>query len=187
MSRRNIRYFGNLLILVSLTGILTLVYPYALDEYRFHTQDEIRLGMVDESFAVRIPSLKLVSRVVENVDPWDQDAYQRALENGIAHAKGTMTPDESGSIFLFAHSSDNVWNLSRTNVPFYRLNRMSEGESIVLTYEGVDYEYRVSEMVKVWPDQVDYLLETDEDRLILQTCYPIGTDLMRLLVIAERS
>jgi hypothetical protein len=44
----------------------------------------------------------------------------RRAPNGVAHAKGTVFPHK-GNIYLFAHSTDNWWNVGRYNAVFYLL------------------------------------------------------------------
>lgn len=175
---------GNGLILAGFCGLLLTFYPLLREEvgYRLGTTQEI---MVESGYTIEIPSLRLRAAVIEGVDPYNSLEYREALGRGVAQAKNTSLPGEAGTQYLFAHSSDNPWNLARANTAFYRLPRISLGEILVIGYENRDYRYRVVETVTVWPGEIEYLEEMTEDRLILQTCVPIGTDLKRFLVIAE--
>src|SRR5690606_17953388 len=112
--------------------------------------------------------------------------YREALQEGVAQAKGTALPGESGSVYLFAHSSGMPWEQLQTNVAFLRLHRLVPGDEVVVRYRGDEYVYRVRESKIVKPHEVEYLRESTRDQLILQTCSPVGTDWRRLLVFADR-
>ena len=104
----------------------------------------------------------------------------------MAHAKGTALPNQAGTTFLFAHSSDVPWRITSYNTAFYRLGKIQPGDQITITYEGEDYFYQVRDKKVVWPIEVEFLTKQGKDQLILQTCTPIGTSLKRLLVFAEK-
>jgi LPXTG-site transpeptidase (sortase) family protein len=177
------RWLGNGLILMGLGGLLLTFYPLLREEvgYRVGVSQEI---MVESGYTVEIPSLRLKAAVIEGVDPYNSGVYREALNRGVAQAKHTALPGEKGTQYLFAHSSDNPWNLARANTAFYRLTRIKVGDEILVDYQGREYRYRVSETRTVRPTEVSYLEEQAEDRLILQTCVPIGTDWKRFLVLA---
>lgn len=90
----------------------------------------------------------------------------------------------SGTIYLFAHSSELPWRMTRQNTAFFKLDQLKSGDVIKLIKDGVEYIYFVKEKKTVWPNEVKYLKDLKKDQLILQTCTPIGTSLQRLLVFA---
>ncbi|PJC82271.1 hypothetical protein CO007_00285, partial [Candidatus Roizmanbacteria bacterium CG_4_8_14_3_um_filter_36_10] len=90
-------------------------------------------------------------------------------------------------IFLFAHSTDYFWNVGNYNAVFYLLNKLEKNEEVNLFYQGTRYVYRVIGKEIVDPSQVQYLTrKTNREFLTLQTCWPPGTTLKRLLVFAVR-
>jgi sortase A len=109
-----------------------------------------------------------------------------ALQKGVAHAKGTAFPGEGGHIFMFAHSTDYVWNVGTYNAVFYLLYKLEVGDEVNLFYKGTRYVYKVTGKQIVDPSQVEYLTrKTPNELLTLQTCWPPGTTLKRMLVFAE--
>ena len=42
----------------------------------------------DSSYYIKIPKIKALADIIENVDPWDRKIYEKALEKGVAKAKG---------------------------------------------------------------------------------------------------
>ncbi len=166
--------FSLLLLVFIYYPILSLyIFPPAIDK-----------KILDKSFYVEIPKINIASQIIPNVDPFIETEYRKALERGIAHAKNTPLPGEKGTSFLFAHSSDSPWRITRYNVAFFRLPELKKGDNIKIVRDGKVYEYRVSDTKTVWPNEVNYLLGNRKDQLILQTCTPIGTSLQRLLVFA---
>lgn len=176
---------GNLFIVLGIVGLSWTFGPLLLEELRFRFGQEQIMASPSDGYVLTIPSLSIQAPVIEAVDPFNRVAYILALQNGVAQAKGTALPGETGTQYLFAHSSDAPWRISRYNTAFFRLNRIKSGDEIQIDYQGNRYAYRVNEIKTVWPREVKYLKDTTKNQLILQTCTPIGTDLKRLLVFAE--
>ncbi|HEX9805099.1 MAG TPA: class E sortase [Candidatus Dojkabacteria bacterium] len=150
------------------------------------TDDKERIIPIDNEFSIIIPKLGANSKVVANVDPYNSSEYQQKLAEGVAHAKGTKLPNENGNIFLFAHSTVDFYQANRWNAVFYLINKLETGDEIVLVYKNDIYTYTVSEKLVVDRDQVEYLTEeSDDQKLTLMTCWPIGTSWKRYLVIAK--
>lgn len=141
----------------------------------------------DPQFSVVIPKIGANARVVENVNPAVEEEYLEALNDGIAHARGTAFPGQGSHIFLFAHSTDYIWNIGSYNAVFYLLYKLEAGDEINLFYEGQRYTYAVEEKVIIEPTDVQYLTrKTDYELLTLQTCWPPGTTLKRLVISSRR-
>lgn len=141
----------------------------------------------DPSFSIVIPKIGANARVLSNIDASDEKTYLTALKNGVAHTLGTAFPGEGGHIFLFAHSTDYFWNVGTYNAVFYLLNKLEAGDEINLFYRNQRIAYRMVGKRIVEPSQVEYLTrKTNKEFLTLQTCWPAGTTLKRLLVFAQR-
>ena len=141
----------------------------------------------DPQFSVVIPKIGANARILPNVDASDKDAYLSALQNGVAHTLGTTFPGEGGHIFLFAHSTDYFWNVGSYNAVFYLLYKLEKGDEIDVFYKGQRHVYQVVGSQIVDPSQVEYLTrKSNKEFLTLQTCWPPGTTLKRLLVFAQR-
>ncbi len=140
----------------------------------------------DTQFGIVIPRIHANARVLPNIDTSDESVYLDALNRGVAHAAGTAFPGENGHIFLFAHSSDYFWNVQSYNAVFYLLYKLQKGDEISLFRNGKRFVYEMTGSTVVDPSEVEYLTrKTDSETLTLQTCWPPGTTLKRLLVFAE--
>ncbi|MBI2598694.1 sortase [Candidatus Curtissbacteria bacterium] len=206
-----IRTVGNVLILIAAVSLLYTFWPLISVSSR-HFVEKVQgkkyqaaqsgqtfgglLGNNDQNIKVLVPKDPNFSIIVEkigadapvipNVDPASKDVYQAALKRGVAHALGTSFPGQPGISYLFAHSTDTIFNVPRYNAIFYLLGDMKAGDKIVVFFAGKRYDYVVTETKITDPEDVSYLtLKTPEQILVLQTCYPPGTLWKRLLVIAK--
>ena len=140
----------------------------------------------DPSFSVIIPKIGANEKIQRNVDPNNEEEYLRVLLQNIAHAKGTAFPGVNGTTYLFAHSTDNFWNVGRYNAVFYLLNKMEIGDDVVLFFNGKRYNYAVSETKIIDPSDTHFIASNLGlgEKVILQTCWPPGTAWKRLLIFA---
>lgn len=182
MKNKFLFHLGNLLILLSFAGFTFIFYPY-IATY-FSPPRIIENLQTEDGMIITIPKINAQAAIIEQVDPWNQSVYNEALKHGVAHAKGTSLPGEKGTAFLFAHSSSTPWDLTRTNTIFLRLGELHTNDEIKIMKEGKLLTYKVTDKKEVDPTEVNYLLQTKKDQLILQTCTPIGTSLKRLLIFA---
>lgn len=174
------RKFGNFFIVLSVIGFLILLLPLVI--IRLPTSPP---SIDKRGYFISIPRIQAVSPIIVGVDPWDRAEYERALTEGIAQADGTFLPGERKLVFLFAHSSGMPWEILRKNVPFLRLDEVQPGDRVILSRDGDEYIYIVSGKKVVEATETTYLENSDENMLILQTCWPLGTDWRRLLVFAN--
>jgi len=145
------------------------------------------LTPVDPNFSIVIPKIGANAKVVSNVDASNEKTYLEVLNKGVAHTLGTAFPGEGGHIFLFAHSTDYFWNVSTYNAIFYLLYKLEKNDEVNIFYKGQRFVYRVIGQEIVDPSQVQYLTrKTNREFLTLQTCWPPGTTLKRLLIFAVR-
>lgn len=177
------------LALISLSVLIFILtfFPIAREEinYRFNTQKKI-FEPIDKDFGIMIPKIGANAKVIEGVDPFNKSEYQRALTKGVAQAKGTAFPGEQGNIFLFSHSSANFYEANKYNSVFFLLNELDKDDEIYLFFKGEKYKYRVLEKKVVDSLDTSYLNKnSDNKKLTLMTCWPPGTSLKRLIVIAS--
>jgi LPXTG-site transpeptidase (sortase) family protein len=198
--KRVIFYLGNILLLGALIygGYLYAPFLQAFYNYKF-TKAETKVETIAEQkieikksdeFFIQIPKILAFSKVVENVSPFDQAEYLKVLkQNLVAHSKDSDSPGSGlGKMtYVFAHSSTREIEDIRNNAVFYLLGELELNDFIYIKYHGQEYKYRIYDKKVVKANQVEFLNYNDENKelLILQTCWPIGTDWNRLLIFAE--
>jgi len=145
------------------------------------------LTPVDPEFSILIPKIGANARIFPNVDPSNPDIFLPVLREGVAHAAGTFFPGQTGNIYLFAHSTDNFWDVGRYNAIFYLLKDLRKDDDVVIFFNNIRHNYRVISTEIISPSDVSYIThaQTGKELLILQTCWPPGTTWQRLMVLAE--
>jgi len=198
-----VRIISTALIVIGLTIILFIFGPVIKEElnYSFNRASGVKysidtvetwsfqrpINAPNIDFSIIIPKLNAKAPIVGNVDPSNPDEYLKALKKGVAHAAGTPFPGEVGNVFLFAHSTDAFYNIGRYNAVFFLIGHLETGDEIDIYYRGRLYKYIVYDKKVVEPTDTQYLgsLIMGEKTLTLQTCYPPGTTIKRLVVLAK--
>lgn len=142
----------------------------------------------DTLFSILIPKVGANAKIFQNIDPENEKEFLPLLQKGVAHAKGTVFPGMKGNIYLFAHSTDNFWDVGRYNAIFYLLKDLTINDEIVIFFENIRHNYFVYDSKIMDPSDVSYLMnsqQSKEENLILQTCWPPGTTWKRLIILAK--
>ena len=162
---------------------------YSLDANHQFPESGLRpMSPVDTEFGLVIPIINLNAEIFPEVDPNNPELYLPILRKGVAHAKGSAYPDEEvGNVFLFAHSTDAFYNVAHYNAVFFLIGKLDKGDEVNVFYKNKRYQYEVIEKAVVAPEALgDYVRQhIGVKTLTLQTCYPPGTTLKRLLIIAK--
>lgn len=208
--RRFAKAAGIGLITLSLATIIFLLTPIALVELRYAlerhenttlaqeeeriAQEEARQAVRNETaalgltsyFSVSIPKLGAKANIIPNVSTEVHTEYEKALMEGVAHARGTYFPGQGKNVFLFAHSTDSPFNFSRYNAVFYLLGKLEQGDQIVMYFLDRKYQYEVVEKIVTAATDTSWIYrDFGFETVVLQTCDPPGTTWRRLLVLAK--
>lgn len=120
-----------------------------------------------------IPSIDLAFDVYMGTD---EEALAKGV--GMYESQWTTTPDIGGHTVLTGHR-DSV---------FRPVGNLEDGESVYVSYQGEDYEYKIN---KTWITDAEdrtVIVEKDEPTLTLSTCYPfefVGSAPDRYIIQAE--
>ena len=130
---------------------------------------------------------KLNLRVPVTFDvPDDAASVETGLQNGVIQLKNTAHPGEVGNVFITGHSSNYFWDKGSYNQIFSLLNNLELGNNVVVNYQGNLYVYQVTDKNVVIPTDVSVMEQGRDSLLTLMTCYPVGTNLKRLIVVAKQ-
>lgn len=140
----------------------------------------------DANFSIIIPKIGINSKILPDINPVDKNEYSETLKNDVAHAQGTYLPGQNGAVYLFAHSTDYIWNLAEFNAVFYLLKELNIGDEINIFFQGRKHLYKVSDKKIVSASDLSYFKSDSEgEKVVLVTCWPPGTSWKRLLVIGK--
>ncbi|RMF79745.1 MAG: sortase [Chloroflexi bacterium] len=164
--------------------------PPEVDESRI--PDDVSLGSnividgVDPNTetSLFLPTLGVQAPVIEtflNGSSWDVSN----LGTNVGHLQGTSWLNTPGNIVLSGH----VELADGRPGIFENLNELQIGDPIILTEEGVERRYVVTDLLVVEPDDLSVLYPTTHEQLTLITCgaYNFFSDTYqeRVVAIAE--
>lgn len=119
---------------------------------------------------IQIQAIEVDARVEEG-DGWEQ------LRRGVGHHVDSANPGERGNMVLSAHND--IFG------EFFRhLDRLEEGDEILIYTQTQTYTYRVIEVRIVEPTEVSVMDPTHEPTATLISCYPYLVDNQRIVVTA---
>ena len=173
-------HLGNLLIILAFLTFFLVFYPL-ISVYFF--PPKIKQVALLKGNYITVPKISAQAPLYFNVDPFNEKIYMGVLKKGVAHAKGSALPGEKGSVFIFAHSTGNPLEITNYNTVFLKLGQLQKNDEIIINANKKIYKYKVVDKKIVWPSEIKYLTQ-EKDQLIVQTCWPIGTSLKRLLIFA---
>lgn len=135
-------------------------------------------------FKLVIPKLNINVNVSPEVDGSNNNVYIEALKNGVAHYKGTAMPNSGSNVLIFGHSSG-LYGYGPYQTIFAKLNNLLPGDKVQVIFNGKTFEYTVDSKKIVTSTDVSIAAPTEREQLTLMTCWPIGSDQKRLVVIAK--
>ena len=148
---------------------------------------DIRLVVpkIDQNLPVmRVSSENLITK---DWGALEQD-IQEKLKDGVIHYPGTSLPDKGGNTVITGHSSYFPWDPGRFKDVFALLSEVYEGDKVAMYYDQKKYIYQVTERKIIYPGDLDILKQPkdpDANRLTLITCWPVGTNTKRLVIIGD--
>ena len=202
----HLRLIGNVLIIISLIGLFLTFGPvlslegdyqvrkvlkqnYIVNDFKDSNIPKTSSELVPPNFdfSIVIPKIGAVAPAYTNVDPFNEKEFLGVLRHGVAQAKGSALPGQEGNTYIFAHSTDAFYNVGRYNAVFYLIGKLQVGDDIYIYFQNHKYTYKVYDKKVVNPMDIGYLgtLKKNINTLTLQTCYPPGTTLKRLVVLSE--
>ncbi len=123
------------------------------------------------AFSLIIPKIGLDMIVVEGTD-------QASLKQGPGHMSKTVLPNEPGVCVISGHRTT-------YGAPFFRLDRLQNGDEIIVEMPTTRLVYKVFDIKSVDPNDTSFIVKTDQFILALTTCTPIHSARQRLVVLAR--
>lgn len=102
--------------------------------------------------------------------------YWEVFEDIAGWGAGSGLPGEQGNQVIFAHARDGL---------FKQLKNVETDMEIYVFTSGSWYEYSVTEIKDVYPNQTEVIEQSDDEKLTLYTCSGFS-DSKRLIVVGRR-
>ena len=171
-------------------NVQAYISPGAIDSQNVVVDPTSDVSVTPEPKLI-IPKLNIDVPVVYGVGA-DDKAQLAAMEHGVAHWPGgeqaKSVPGQAGNTVIAGHSSNDLFESGDYKFIFSQLDRLEEGDTIYVNYEGKRYTYSVTKKDIILPkgQWQSIITQTDKPMLVLVTCWPLGTAQKRLLVSAEQ-
>lgn len=115
--------------------------------------------------------------------------YDDALKHGVTHLKGTSVPGDDGISVIYGHSGVAGFFVGRSSpqIVFSRLDTVSIGDTMTIDRDGKELRYVISGKKIIEAQDLSFMSDqTEKEKAILLTCWPLGIGTKRLIVIADR-
>jgi len=187
--RRRIILWAFLFVLVGAAINILILHLYSHPPIQTYLAVPIRKTEIKKveispeikQFGIKIDKIDVLAPILENVDGTEKAIYNKALQSGVAHYKGTALPEQNSNIFIFGHSSSVLGIGPYANI-FANLNELDKGDTIVIYYKEQEFHYIVFEKKIIGNDDLSVLEPTKKEQLTLMTCWPIGSKAKRLII-----
>ncbi|MFH1670513.1 MAG: S-layer homology domain-containing protein [Patescibacteria group bacterium] len=138
----------------------------------------------EKYFSLSMPSLGVSDLTVTHpVDPFTSDGILQPLQYGVGHL--FSYPGAGGKIMIYGHSSGYPWDVSQYTKIFRKVNNLSTGDRIFVTYDGKLFTYEVNYKQTVSASDTSPFNDSGNgEELILYTCWPPDSISQRYLVHA---
>lgn len=128
--------------------------------------------------------------IIFNV-PDDNDIIYKRLEDGVVQYSVSAKPGMPGTGLILGHSSAYPWYKGKYGAVFALLNKLKPGDRFYVQYsDNRMFVYEMKEAVVFNPFKDDGRLAALEGmpgkNLILISCYPVGTNYLRIAVRAQQ-
>ncbi len=208
---KKVRYFNVwwlLVLFVALSIVFTLIMNYraisTVADFWFSTkvnnvsyEQPLINQVIDNTATVSevLPDVPLNSIFIDKINVKapvtfdvnnDTASVDSGLKNGVIQLKNTAHPGEIGNVFITGHSSNYFWEKGDYSSIFALLNNLENGDNVVLNYKNSLYFYKIRSKAIVAPTDLTPLNQSSVSELTLMTCYPVGTNLKRLIVKADQ-
>ncbi|MFA5070568.1 MAG: sortase [Patescibacteria group bacterium] len=203
------RYLKIGIIIIILAGIGILAYPfipslkYALSKpgntYPYETRllsGNINLEALPVNKNVNLgslPDIKTLKRIPDDnrlvipkigvdVAIVEGQNEETALLKGAWRNPKTSNPENGGNTVISGHR---FRFRPPNNTTFYLLDKLAVGDTFIIYWKGVEYDYQISETKIVAPTAVEILNNTANSQVTLFSCTPLFTTRQRLVVIGQ--
>ncbi len=132
----------------------------------------------------RPPDNRLViPKIGVNLPIMESQDSDASLWKGAWRIPNSSTPNSGGNTVLSAHR---FRYRPPSNLTLYLLDKVERGDTMIVYWQGKEYDYQITETKIVPRENTDIAEPTLTDQLTVFTCHPLFSTKERLVVIGER-
>lgn len=135
--------------------------------------------------SLEIPKIEISVPLVLSEGVKESNLY-KLLERGVVLFPGSTLPGEVGQTIILGHSAPPGWPKIKYDWIFTRLNELADGDEIFVYFNHRKYSFYVTG--KFFLDRGEELPQTltnSDNVLVLISCWPPGSDIRRIAVVAK--
>ncbi len=191
-----------LVLLIILIGVFCfLFYPvikaeinlFLLNNNYFKFQIEVvekkprKITPIDNQFGIVINKIGATGKIVDTYSNSNISSLQYILRTGLVHLSDSAYPGKDGNMVIISQIPGDWYNTTRSNPEFYLVYKLLPKDIIQVFYNGYEFNYEVTNILKVNEDQVsDFTVNSDSKKsLTILSGWPPGTIWQRLIILAE--
>jgi len=186
-----------LTVILLLIGLYIIIYPFIpglmyyifkgnyIFPYKMDKDDIAGVNIENDNDEIPTENRIVIPKIDVDMTIVEGNS-EDALDLGIWHIPGTGIPGRgnmvlTGHRFGYEFLPENI----RNSTSFYNLDKLEDGDFVVIYWKGSEYDYIIygSEVVDKMETRIED--QTEEERLTLYTCHPIGQNDKRLVYYAR--
>ena len=133
--------------------------------------------------SIVIPKINVNAPIVFPEGADDKQVFAE-LVNGAVHYPASVKPGEAGSSIILGHSSAYPWYQGLYGSVFSLLNRLDEGDEVIVFYKKHKYTYKITHKQVVNKNAL-VAEQSDQPQIVLLSCWPVGTTWNRMMITGE--
>jgi len=175
-------------VVVILIGLGLLLYPKITDWIYVLSQKSLNICGADAQASensskegIALPGEVICKLVISKINLETNvlsGTDQSILKKGPGHYKETPLPGEPGNCAIAGHRT-------MYGHPFRHIDKLDQGDEIVIYTRDGRYVYRVVEKRVVSPKDLSVIDQDSNSKLTLTACHPVGSARQRIVIIAE--
>ncbi len=140
--------------------------------------------LVVPAIGVRAPIVDIAYAPSDKIEKGD---FYTELEQGVVKYPYTAEPGHMGNTVIFGHSSTELRDKNKYGNIFQKLSKLTDKDEIQVLWDGQVFSYDVQKKIIKSPKDVAQELNQYKKGkfLTLMACYPLFSDLERIMIIAE--
>lgn len=190
----NTKYANIIFAILFLIGLYLVIYPFVPAVlYKFlyegKNYDLSHFVSVNQNGDGETPELNGNRIIIPKIGvdmPIVEGESAKALDLGVWHRPNTGSPG-NGNMVLTGHRVGYAFLPQdiKASTSFYNLDKLEDGDEVYVFWYGEQYEYKITDHEVVEPSAVGIEARTEEERLTMYTCHPLGSNSKRLVYYAE--
>lgn len=161
-----------------------IIFDLGLDAKQSFNSLAAALPGEEKTDEIIIPKIGVRAPIIASRSAKAKDVLEDLKSGAVLYPGSAKPGSRTGKTVILGHSADYVIRLYESDYPtvFSLIDKLEKSDEIMVVFNGRNFKYRVEEKFVKTPKQIT--TEVKDDGLYLMSCWPVGTDLKRIVVRA---